>query len=62
MNLEREQQWLRFGRLTDTLRCIEAKHELPRTNLAPLLDEFFANPEDALTALERHLLSVVAAT
>ncbi len=62
MNPDREQFWLRFGRLVDTLRCVESKHELPRTNLATLLDEFLTNPEDALTTLERHLLSVVAAT
>ena len=62
MNPDREQLWLRFGRLTDTLRCIEAKANLSRTNLAPLLDEFLASPEDALATLERHLHHVVAAT
>ncbi len=62
MNPDREQLWLRFGRLADTLCCLEAKQELPRTNLAPLLDEFLTNPEVALTMLERHLLAVTAAT
>jgi len=62
VNPDREQLWLRFGRLADTLCCLEAKQELPRTNLAPLLDEFLTNPEVALTMLERHLLAVTAAT
>lgn len=62
MNPAREQLWLRFGRLVDTLRCVEAKAGEPQTDLAPVLAEFLADPDSALTMLERHLLAVTAAT
>ena len=62
MNPDREQLWLRFGRLVDTLRCIEAKTGDPQTDLAPALAEFLTDPDGALTMLERHLLVVTAAT
>ena len=62
MNPAREHLWAHFGRLVDLLHCVETKANRPRTNVAPLLDEFLTDPEAALATLERHLHTVTAST